>query len=118
MIPFDGPSVGPIDCNTEEAVVEMEQLLKEYFFSKCLGWIIRIGRKLQEERSVVETCKTRLKGMFPPRVSQGWAVCSYIAEQVSYQILCIYSSQISQNMNGIPIHPYYILLDLDNFTSE
>ena len=84
LILFEEPSVGPMDYSTELAFTEMEQVLKVYGFSKCLGWIIGIGKKLQEDHDVIEDCKTRLKGKFPPRVAQGWAVCTYIAKEVSH----------------------------------
>ena len=53
-VPFDAPSVGPADSETEQAYREMEELLRTHHFSKAVGWIVSLGEKLRRNVEHIE----------------------------------------------------------------
>ena len=60
----------------------MEELVKDHIFSRSIGWIVSTGAQLRENVHKIEEFREKFKGVFPPRIAQGWAVCAFFAEMV------------------------------------
>ena len=82
LIPFNAPSVGPLNATSEIAFKEMEALLKTHQFSSAIGWIISLDKELRKSNDVIENFAEHFKAFFPPCVAQGWAICAFFAKKV------------------------------------
>lgn len=86
IIPFQNPSVGPRDSVERKARAKLESALIQSRYSAAIGWVISLGKKLEECLEDVHLLETELQqtSMFcnTSRQCFGWALLLYFTTQV------------------------------------
>ncbi len=78
---FKNPPVSPRDSEERKSRAEFKEALRAGEFSSALGWIISLGKKLEDDLSAVQKLSEGLQKEQAfaerPRETCGWSVLYY-----------------------------------------
>lgn len=86
MIPFQKPTIGPVNDSDVEAFGNLTEAQKQA--SKAVGWAISLGRVLVEEDDhIAGPILARVKELLPgvdPRLCVGYSLLMFFAQKVCH----------------------------------
>ena len=84
MVEFKLPAIAPITEEEEEAFAELEDVLASESVSSTIGWVVRVGKDLEEKRKEISLFSSKLKGTFSGRCSKNWGILLFFLDKVCF----------------------------------
>lgn len=98
VVPFRSPKIAPTTDELQDSFDELDDLLNEKSFSSACGWVVRVGRSLQDKCTVKDMTKI-FRPHYPGRRATNWALLGVCVKQVCTCILmCEYMLDIVVTM--------------------
>lgn len=82
IIPFSSPSIGPESASENDAFSQLNTLIQENWLSSCIGWVISMGKMLNNDEELEEIKRELSDLVHSPRARIGWALTLYLTKQV------------------------------------
>ena len=82
-MPFRGPKIAPTTDELQGSFDELDDLLNDKSFSSACGWVVCVGRSLQDKLTVKDMAKF-FRPHYPKRRATNWALLGVCVKEVSH----------------------------------